>query len=71
MPQKKLRIVFPKGTKVGLPRGSWSLDEKGRIVALLTDKEAATAKALNQSLPENARIQGREAAIKLGGPFPP
>lgn len=67
MPQKKLKIVFPKGTPVGLPRGSWGLDEKGRIVALLTDAEAAVVKMLNNSLPQKARQEGKETAIRLGG----
>lgn len=67
MPQKKLKIIFPKGTKVGLPHGAWSLDEKGRIVALLTDAEAAVVKMLNRSLPEKARKEGKETAAKLGG----
>lgn len=67
MPQKKLKIIFPKGTPVGLPRGSWSLDEKGRIVALLTDAEAAVVKMLNNSLPKKARQEGKETAGRLGG----
>lgn len=67
MPNDKIKIIFPKGTKVGLPHGSWSLDAKGNIVAFLSPKALAFAKMTNERLPQKARQEGKETLLKLGG----
>lgn len=68
MPQvKRMKIIFKKGSRVGLPRGTWTTDAKGNIVAMLTDQELAVVKGLNREIPMSARKEGWKAAVKLGG----
>ena len=69
MPQsaKRMKIIFKKGSRVGLPRGSWTTDAKGNMIAMLTEQELAVVKGLNMDIPKKARDEGYKAAIKLGG----
>ena len=68
MPQvKRMKIIFKKGSRVGLPRGTWTTDAKGNIVAMLTEQELAVVKGLNREIPVPARQEGWKAAVKLGG----
>lgn len=67
MAVERVRIVFPKGTKVGLVRGTWSMDAKGNIIAYLTPRSIALAKFTNERMTKKAREEAREMLLKLGG----